>query len=95
VAVRFKPKTYTFISGTPVSIATITGSPSDDYSGNISLRAGEANLGNIYWGDGVDLGGYLKAGEAAAIDLSFKFVDMKGFYLSGSAGDSVYLTLLG
>lgn len=94
MAARFKPKLYT-LGASAVNLSTILGSPNDDYVSNVVLRAAKANVGDLYWGDGSELGGYLEPREAVSIDLSGKFVAIKDLYLSGTTGDQVYITVVG
>jgi hypothetical protein len=95
VAARFKPKAYTLTSTAAVSLSTILASPNDDYVGSITVRAAKANVGDVFWGDGTALGGYLQPKEAASFDLAGKFVSCKDIYFNGTQGDSIYITVIG
>jgi hypothetical protein len=95
VAARYKPKHYTFLSASPVSLGSILASPNDSYVGSITLRAASDNSQTLYWGDNTELGGYLRPGEAASFDLTGKFVATADIYLVGATNDEVYITVIG
>ena len=93
--VRVKPKLYTFVSSSPVDLKTILGLTYEDYLTNLALRAGKTNAGDIYWTDSVgEKGGYLEAREAVSIDLSWRWIKLSAFYLQGTVGDTVYITVM-
>lgn len=93
MAARFKPKGYTF-GAAAATIKDILASPNDDYVSNLVIRAKWSNAGRVFWGDGVEQGGYLDPGEAASFDLAGKFVATQEITLSGTQGDSIYLTVV-
>ena len=96
MAARFRPKTYTFTSS-PVSVYSALGSPVNDKWGqSITLRAEYTNVGTAYWQDSTgEKGGYLRAGEAASIDIGGMWLSTSDIYISGTENDKVYITVLG
>ena len=96
MAARFRTKTYTFPSATPVTVATILALTNDIYFTSLTLRAAAGNAGNVTWLDtvgGTD-GGYLDAGEAVAFDLNTAYLATSDILLSAPQNDVVYITVM-
>ncbi len=95
MAARFKTTLYT-LTASPVSLETILNSAPDTFVSSVTLRAGATNGGSLFWRDSATgaNGGYLEPREAASFDLSGKFIRSSDFFLYGTAGDTVYITVM-
>lgn len=95
MAAGFRTITYTFSSGAAVGLATILGDANTTFAGNLAIRAKKDNAGDVFWQDSAgSAGGYLEAREAVSFDLSSSFLHTTNFFLIGTTGDVVYITVL-
>lgn len=94
MAARVKCKLLTFGSSATTLKAALD-NVNDDFVGSVTLRAGPTNAGTVYWGDGTSNGGYLEPKEAVSFDLTGKFVYAGSISLLGTAGDTLYITVIG
>lgn len=95
MAARFKTVAYT-LTGAATPLSSIINSAGDTFVSSLTLRADQANAGEVNWYDSATgaIGGYLEAREAASFDLTGKFIKTTDLYLNGTANDVVYLTVI-
>jgi hypothetical protein len=96
MSARFRTRTHTFADTDDVALSVILGSTLDEYVGCVSFRAWKNNVGEVFWRDdeGQD-GGYLVPREASGWELGGAYVKASDLFLRGSAGDTVYITVIG
>jgi len=91
-----KPLTreFTIPAGGVASLASILGMAENTWVGFVAMRAGRDNAEDLFWKDeNGQSGGYIGPGEAVTIEFGDGQTLVRNFSLSGTADDTVFMTI--
>lgn len=87
------------VSGTAQNLTTGLGMATRRFFSDFTLRASATNGGTVYFGKSnvttsANQLGFLQAGDAWGGDLTQKFISSDDFFVVGTPGDVVFVTII-
>lgn len=98
MAARFEGIEYT-VTGSAATLTSALGLSSQLFFSHAAFRAGDSNAGTVYMGKsdvttGANRLVYIRTGEAFTIDLAGQFTSTDQYYIIGTPGDVLHISMV-